>query len=414
MRDRELYARILGICSPWQVVDVDLRREESEVVVKIKHDESSRLTCSTCGAESPGYDCRKRRWRHLDTCQYKTILECDVPRVECATHGVVQAKVPWAEPGSRFTAMFEALVIDWLHEASISGVAKLLKLSWDEVDGVMSRAVERGLVRRGNVACTQISVDEKARASRHAYVTIVVDHDNDGRVVYVGTGRKKNALESFFEQIGADACAKIKSIAMDMWPAFIEATRRFVPGADRKIAFDRFHVAQHIGNAVDQVRRNENRQLIAQGNDALKGSRYLWLKNPENQKPSSLARFKKLEASSLVTAKAWRIKELARHLWGQRKWFEAFVEWTEWQRKALRTKLAPMIKVAHTVCEHLWGIANAISLNVCNAKSESYNAAVQKISSRAHGFRNDQRFANAIYFHLGRLSLYPDGFTARP
>jgi transposase len=343
--------------------------------VKIKHDESSRLTCSTCGAESPGYDCRKRRWRHLDTCQYKTILECDVPRVECATHGVVQAKVPWAEPGSRFTAMFEALVIDWLHEASISGVAKLLKLSWDEVDGVMSRAVERGLVRRGNVACTQISVDEKARASRHAYVTIVVDHDNDGRVVYVGTGRKKNALESFFEQIGADACAKIKSIAMDMWPAFIEATRRFVPGADRKIAFDRFHVAQHIGNAVDQVRRNENRQLIAQGNDALKGSRYLW---------------------------------------GQRKWFEAFVEWTEWQRKALRTKLAPMIKVAHTVCEHLWGIANAISLNVCNAKSESYNAAVQKISSRAHGFRNDQRFANAIYFHLGRLSLYPDGFTARP
>jgi transposase len=44
-----------------------------------------------------------------------------VPRVECGEHGVLAAKVPWSEPGSRFTALFEALVIDWLKEVDLRG-----------------------------------------------------------------------------------------------------------------------------------------------------------------------------------------------------------------------------------------------------------------------------------------------------
>jgi transposase len=101
---------------------------------------------ATCGKESPGYDMRPRRWRHLDTCQYKTILVADVPRVKCEEHGVITVSVPWAEPGSVFTALFEALVIDWLKEASTLAVSRLMKLSWNAIDGIMQRAVERGAV----------------------------------------------------------------------------------------------------------------------------------------------------------------------------------------------------------------------------------------------------------------------------
>lgn len=100
-----------------------------------------RKTCSR-------YDTKARTWRHLDTMQYRTLLTANVPRVECAEHRVKQVKVPGALPGSRFTAMLEALVIGWLKESSTSAVARLLAMSWDEVDGVMSRAVARGLARR--------------------------------------------------------------------------------------------------------------------------------------------------------------------------------------------------------------------------------------------------------------------------
>lgn len=107
----------------------------------ISFDEGVGTTCPECGETCGRYDTRTRTWRHLDTMQYRTLLTADVPRVKCSEHGVKQVKVPWAEPGSRFTAMFEALVIDWLHEASTSAVARMLGMSWDEVDGVMSRAV---------------------------------------------------------------------------------------------------------------------------------------------------------------------------------------------------------------------------------------------------------------------------------
>lgn len=160
MRDKDLYAQILGIKSPWQVSGVELALSEGEVTVHVEQEEGATQCCPTCGEVSPSYDLRTRRWRHLDTCQYKTILVADVHRVKCQEHSVVTIFVPWAEPGSGFTVMFEALVIDWLKEASISAVSRLMGLSWNAIDGIMQRAVKRGLARREELCMTQIGVDE--------------------------------------------------------------------------------------------------------------------------------------------------------------------------------------------------------------------------------------------------------------
>ena len=90
MQDRDLYARILGLVDPWQVRDVllDLKSEEVRVTVAAKSTAS--LACPECKQVCPGYDTRQRSWRHLDTCQFKTILVADVARIECAEHGVKQ------------------------------------------------------------------------------------------------------------------------------------------------------------------------------------------------------------------------------------------------------------------------------------------------------------------------------------
>src|SRR3990170_6396639 len=130
MRDCDLYARILGIEAPWSVTDVELNDAEQVVSVRVVH--RGELACPDCGKPAPGYDAKERRWRHLDTCQYRTYLVAEVPRVNCPEHGVKQIDVPWAEPGSRFTALFECLVIDWLKEASEAAVARRLRVSWDE------------------------------------------------------------------------------------------------------------------------------------------------------------------------------------------------------------------------------------------------------------------------------------------
>ena len=408
MRDKDLYAQILGIESPWKVSDVELALAGGEVVVHVEQEEGATQCCPTCGQVSPGYDSRPRRWRHLDTCQYKTMLIASVPRVECKEHGVVTVSVPWAEPGSGFTAMFEALVIDWLKEASTSAVSRLMNLSWNAIDGIMQRAVERGLSRREDLCVTQIGVDETAFRKRHDYVTIVSDQET-GTVLHVGSDRKKETLKAWYNDLTEEQREAIESVSMDMWPAFINATLESIPGAEEKIAFDKFHVAKYLGDAVDKVRRQEHKALMAEGYEDLKGSKYDWLYNPENMTRKQKGRFKALRESTLKTARAWAIKELAMSLWHYVSKTWARKGWEQWLSWAVRSRLDPIKEVAKTIKEHLWGILNAIVLKVSNGPAEGLNSRIKMIKFRSRGFRNKERFANAIYFHLGGLDLYPGG-----
>ena len=410
MKDTDLYAQILGIRSPWKVAEVKLSLAAGEVSVFVEHDPGVALCCPRCGATSPGYDKRRRKWRHLDTCQYKTMLVADVPRIQCPEHGIVTVAVPWSESGSGFTALFEALVIDWLKEASISAVARQMGLSWNAIDGIMSRAVSRGLKRRETEQPKHIGVDETSFRKRHDYVTVVSDQER-GHVLHVALGRNKKDLTDYYDALSKEQKTGIDSVSMDMWSAYINATLEKIPGAAEKIAFDKFHVAKYLGEAVDKIRREEHKQLLSQDRKDLTGTKHAWLTNPRNMSDKQWRWFRDLRESSLKTARAWALKEAAMGLWHyvSRGW--ALKAWKKWLSWAVRCRLAPMKKVAKTIKEHLWGILNAIVLNVTNGPAESINSRIKTIKVRSRGFRNKERFRNAIYFHLGGLSLYPAGIT---
>jgi transposase len=127
--------------------------------------------CLECGAACKLHDHQpERQWRHLDTCQYQTILHAEPPRSSCRDHGVKVIKLPWAEPSSRFTALLEALAIAWLKTASQKAAAGLLQLSWDEIHGILERAVQRGFGRWQSELVSQIGVDEKAFRKGHNYL----------------------------------------------------------------------------------------------------------------------------------------------------------------------------------------------------------------------------------------------------
>ena len=411
MRDTHLYGRILGIESSWDVTDVELRLESGEVEVFVVHGGES-LRCSECGGAVKRHDARRRSWRHLPTCQYRTILTADVPRVRCAEHGVRTIGVPWADVGSRFTALFEALIIDWLGAASISAVAQHLDLSWDQVDGVMGRATKRGLERRGAAsACRLLGVDETSFQKRHEYVTVVADLEGAPRVHHVADGRGKEALSSYYGSLSEAERAKIETVAMDMWPAYISATVSGLSDGDKKIAFDKFHVAAHLGGAVDEVRRAEHRFLRSQGDERLADTRYLWLYHPDRVPERSWVRFKNLIDGTSKTARCWHLKELAMLMWEVPDRAEALATFKGWYSWAIRSRLEPMKRVARMIKAHLEGVLNAIERGVTNARLEGINSVIQWPKKSARGYRNRDRFRTAIYFHLGGLDLYPDSLT---
>jgi transposase len=407
VQDRDLYARILGLTAPWEVTDVKLDAKGGEVCVTVAHRSRADLQCPDCKKPCRGYDSTARRWRHLDTCQFKTILVADVPRVECPEHGVRQVQVPWAERGARFTALMEAVVIDWLRTlASIKAVAEQLRLSWDEVDTIVKNAVKRGLMRRKRVVARNLGVDETSFRKGHDYVTIVTDLDKSV-VRHVVEGRKRESLDGFFESLAPRQLQAIETVAMDMWMPYMASVSEHVPDAESKIVFDKFHVAQHLGNAVDRVRRMEHKALSAEGDTTLKGTRYLWLTRRENLNDEQAAEFTKLHSAHLKTARAWALKETAMAIWRYEQRGRAEKHWLAWISKAVRSRLEPIKKVARMIRSHLWGILNASVHQTSNAGSESINAKVQKIKAAACGFRNRKRFINMILFHLGGLSLYP-------
>ncbi len=82
MRDVELYQAILGLAAPWRVIDVDLDVSGQRVVVQVAA--TGPFPCPECGTPTARYDSKPRRWRHLDTCQFTTWIEADVPRINCA------------------------------------------------------------------------------------------------------------------------------------------------------------------------------------------------------------------------------------------------------------------------------------------------------------------------------------------
>lgn len=186
MESKELYRHLLGLTEPWTVERVGLNMGQQRVDVYVGHASSTRFACPECARELAVYDHSSERvWRHLDSSQFLTYLHASPPRVSCPEHGVRQALLPWAETGSRFTNLFEALAINVLLAANIKRAAQLLRISWDQAQHLMERAVVRGRAAKGNTLPKQIGVDEKAIAKGHQYMTLVCDLE-EATVEYIG------------------------------------------------------------------------------------------------------------------------------------------------------------------------------------------------------------------------------------
>ncbi len=163
---------------------------------------------------------------------------------------------------------------------------------------------------------------------------------------------------------------------------------------------------------MDEVCREENRALKKLGILDLVGTKYDWLKNRASMSAKQKKRFSLLKNSALKTARAWAMKEVFQTLWKYKHRTWALKAWKlGWLS---RSRLEPMKKVAKTIRSHLWGMINAVVLDVSNGPAESINSRIKMIKIRARGFRNPERLKNAIYFYLGGLDLYPEGTKNRP
>jgi len=336
-------------------------------------------------------------------------VEADTPRVNCRTHGVVVAAVPWARHDSRFTRPFEDQVVWLATNASKSAVAALMRVSWRTVGSIVQRVCDEARERVDQLdGLRRIGIDEISHRKGQRYLTVVVDHDT-GRLVWAASGRDRKTVLAFFDALGEERCKQIELVSADMagWIAGPIVER--CPDAVRCV--DPFHVIALATDALDEVRREVWNQARRAGNTELakdlKGARFAVWKNPENlteRQQTKLAQIQKLNAPLY---RAYLLKEQLRQLYQvpASQAVELLDGWLAWAR---RCRLPSFVKLAATLKAQRAGILAAVKHGLSNARVEQLNTQLRLIVRRAFGFHSaEAMIALAMLKHGGLCPQLP-------
>ena len=348
------------------------------------------------------YDQHRRTWRHLSLGRWRVLVGSTSCRITCPSHGVRNEAVPWAAPGSLFTLDFEALVAWLAREMNKTAVAGLAKISWPTVGKIIERFVARNIDKQRLDNLFVIGLDEISYRKGHKYLTVIANHAT-GAPVWMAEGRSQKTLGGFFDELGKDRGEKLAVVTMDMCAPYIAEVRARAPNA--RIAFDPFHVVKLASEAVHEVRRTEARERKGSSEAVvLKDSRWALLKAPENLRPEEQVKLAEVAALNRRVYRAYLLKEELRALYrcGSQAAEQHFTAWIAW---AIRSRLAPFVKLARTLRKYREGILAAIDLGVSNGRMEGINNKIGVIKHRAYGFHSAAALIAMVFLCCSALRV---------
>lgn len=392
MFTEQFFEMLLDFGDEWVVKEVRTNFETNEVDIDVEYFGKAKI-----------YDYAPiRRWRHLDTMQFKSFINCRLPRIK--VDGKVKTLAPpWADKHERHSYLFENSVIKLLQATkNQTQTAHLLRCPFDVVNRILHQATRRGMERRKETeeVFENVSVDEKSFQSGHSYAT-VLSHPESERVLEVVEHRTLEACRRLIETTFTEEQRKaVKTISMDLWKAFISMAEEKLPAAE--IIHDKFHLIGYLNEAIDKVRRREVKE-----HEELKESRYALLKNEENLTAKQRIKFELIRAANYEVSRAWEARENFKEVFKNASLEESEAIFWVWSEAVKESGIKEVIKVKETFANHLRGVLNAMTSDLSNAMAERLNGKIQLLKSIGRGYRKFENFRSAILFFYGKLSLFP-------
>ena len=400
MNENELFQAALGLLPPWQVDRCSFDEVAGRLDIHLDFPRGSIFACSVCGVLCKAYDTSELVWRHLNFFQHQAFLHARTPRVECSQCGVHRVAVPWARPDSGFTLLFEALVMMMAKAMPVSAVGRIVKEHDTLIWRIVTHYVDAARAKADYSTVTQVGVDETASRRGQKYMSLFVDLD-ERKVLFAAPGKDSSTVAAFAADLTAHGAQPeaVTEVSADMSKAFSKGIAASLPNA--MVTFDKFHVVSLVNDAVDEVRRLEQKT-----NPELAKSRYVWLKNPENLTEGQWEKFDALDIvnSHLKTARAYQIRLTFQDLFNQPA-DNAKAYLNKWYFWATHSRLPPIIKVAKTIRKHQAGILRWFISGINNGILEGINSLVQAAKAKARGYRSDRNLATIIYLIAGKLDL---------
>jgi transposase len=335
-------------------------------------------------------------------------------RVKCAEHGVVVEHMPWNVGKRPYTRPMMCFLAHWARRLSWRETARCFQTSWEAVYRSVQWFVQWGLAHRKLQGVTGIGIDEihwgqGKRAA--AFLTVIYQIDSGcRRLLWVGPKRTQATLKRGWQALGPEVVKGLKFVCSDMWRPYLQVIAQQANQALHVL--DRFHITQHLNQAVDEVRRGESSRLRATGKakaEQLKRMRWKLLRRGRSVRGRAREKLLRPFWSKLATGRTWQLKESFEDFWHYRHvtWARTFLD--IWCTRAMRSRLEPMRRVARMLRAH-----EELILNWFRAKGEISSGAVEGLNNkipvvtrRSYGFRTYKAMEVALYHTLGRLPEPP-------
>lgn len=388
-----IWRRMLGVDKRTVIEEIDYDEDAEAVVAHVRQRKVTKRRCGLCGKRAPLYDQGggRRLWRGPDLGLLRVFLEADSPRVSCKQHGVTVAQVPWARHGAGHTTAFDDTIAWITAKTPKSTVCEMFRIGWSTVGSIVSRVVDEAhAVKDPLDGLKRIGIDEISYKKGHKYLTIVVDHDT-GDLVWAAAGRDKETLGTFFDALGVERAKQIKLVSADAaeWISTVVAEKC----ENATLCLDPFHIVAWATDALDEVRREIQREARKEGMTAeskeIKGARYALWKNPENLTAKQNAKLSDIAKTNGALYRAYLLKEQLRQAFAI-KGPEALVIIDDWLSWASRSRIRAFVKLARKIRRHRAGIEAALTHGLSNALIESTNTKLRVLTRMAFGFREPE------------------------
>lgn len=408
MRITTVFKRLLHLDGV-TITDVEFATAAIIVTVALRR---RGLVCPHCGHRTRWrYDTRPALsiWRHLDLGVWRIEIRASLWRLSCPTHKVVTEAVPFARPGSNLTRDFDDLLAWLAIKMDKTSICRLSRVSWRTVGRACERVVATELDPDRLNGLFRIGVDEISWRKHHKYLTLVVDHQRE-KVVWGAKGKDTKTLDAFFDKLGPERSAQIEAVSMDLGPAFLKSVKAEGHAPQAVVCADPFHLVKLAGDALESVRRDLWQQLRALADPryakSFKGARWALLKNPDTLTDTQALQLKGLKRTGGAVWRAYEMKEQFRAIFaGDLTRDDGGVLLDRWCTRALRSRLAPFVRCAHTMRERRDMILNAIEHGISNARAEGFNTKVRLIIRRAYGFHSADAALALVMLACGPVNL---------
>ena len=376
------------------------------IEVEVRSRRNGRPICSGCGQLRPGYDrLPARRFEFVPLWGIAVTFVYAMRRVDCPACGVKVERVPWCDGKNHLTTTYRWFLARWAKRISWKEVARAFGTSWENVFRSVKHAVSWGLAHRKLDNLRAIGVDEIQWQRGHHYLTLVYQIDAGcKRLLWIARERTEESLRGFFSTLKEEVRAGIHFVASDMWRPYLNVIAEWIGHAVHVL--DRFHIMKKMNGAIDQVRRAEARQLKEDGYEpVLKQSRWCLLKRPENLTDDQTVKLAELLRYNLRSVRAHLLREDFQRFWEYTSphWAGRFLN--QWCVRTMRSKLAPMKKIASSLRDHRELILNWFRAKgtVSSGTVEGLNNKVKLTTRKSYGFRTFEAVEMALYHTLGNL-----------